>query len=59
MLQIQYWSLRISFLIISVLRELVQNEGFYKKYDFEQCSVFRQQGMYGWLHKNVQEHKHF
>jgi len=45
--------------MISVLRELVQNAGFYKKYDSEQCSVFRQQGMCGWLHKNVQEHKHF
>lgn len=45
--------------MIVVLRELVQNECFYKKYDFEQRSVFRQQGMYGWLHKNVQEHKHF
>jgi len=45
--------------MIIVLRELVQNEGFYKKYDFEQCAVFRQEGMYGWLPKNVQECKHF
>ena len=58
-LLMQYWYLCISFLMIIVLRELVQNEGFYKKYDFEQCAVFRQEGMYGWLPKNVQECKHF
>jgi len=40
LLLMQYWSLCISFLMISVLRELVQNEGFYKKYDFEQLSMF-------------------
>ena len=58
-LLMQYWSLCISSLMSTILREQLQSEGLYKKCDFEQCSVFRQQGMYGCLHKKTHEHKHF